>query len=350
MKRRLVLLLAFLLPFGLLACSKPSEPEPSPELPQPLPNVSGPSLPEMEFRQLLLATGSPGGTYDSLGGAIATSWNKNLADSYITVSSLPSGGSIDNLMLLHDGETDIGFVINSIAEAAWNGSAPFEGQAFQDFRAIGTVYPEVFQVAVHQDAGAASLEDLRGKSIAIGPEGSGSAIIAWSVFQAAGIDLETETDVRQDAFADAINKMLSGEIDACSGVLSVPASAITDLDKNGDIALISLSDSVLDSLLAGQPLYSRFSIPGGTYSNTDDVTTISCQAVLYCRADLDEDLAYQLTKSLFIHSSELAQATPAGQYVLQEHALDGITTPLHPGSAAYYRECGISIPNELLAP
>ena len=51
-------------------------------------------------------------------------------------------------------------------------------------------------------------------------------------------------------------------------------------------------------------------IPAGTYSNTEDFQTITCQAVLYCRSDLDDDTVYNITKAFYESAEEIAKSAP----------------------------------------
>ncbi|MDR1946704.1 MAG: TAXI family TRAP transporter solute-binding subunit [Desulfovibrio sp.] len=298
-------------------------------------------------KQLIMVTGSSGGTYYALGGAMAATWNKYLEGKGIMVSSVSSGASVENMNLLHNGEADLAMAMNNVADSAWKGSAPFPEQMHK-FRTLGVIYPEVYQIVAAASTKATKLADLKGKRVAVGPVGSGTAVITELLFKAAGLDMAKDIDAQRDGFGNAAAKMKDGHIDASCAVLSVPASSIVELKTGMDLSYVNISDAELAKLREAHPFFTRFSIPAGTYSNTSSIETVTCQAALYCRADMDEETAYLITKIFYEHGSEVAAAHAAGKSIQLKTALDGITTPLHPGAIRFYKEKNIVIPASIM--
>ena len=106
------------------------------------------------------------------------------------------------------------------------------------------------------------------------------------------------------------------------------------------------SDEILATLQAAEPYFVRKVIPAGTYDGQDeDINTITCKAALYCRADMDEETVYQITKAFYESGDVIAAAHATGKEVQLEGCLEGITTPIHPGAARYFTEMGIEVPN-----
>jgi TRAP transporter TAXI family solute receptor len=298
--------------------------------------------------QLFLLTGSTGGTYFALGGAIGTTLNKHLAGK-VQVTTQPSGASVENFKRIGKGEAHLALAMNNIAEYAWKG----EGESFKDtkaiqnFRAIGVVYPEVYQGFVAADSPVASIADLKDKRVAVGPVGSGTAVISKDIFAEYGLQFN-DFKPEYAGFGDAASKFKDGHIDANFGVLSVPAAAIQDVATVRKIKILEIKGAEFDKLKARYPFFSQFTIPAGTYGNDKDLLTINMQAALYCRNDLKDDLVYELTKTFYENAAEIGAAHAAGKYISLEKALDGITTPLHPGAVKYFQEKGIKIPAEIL--
>jgi TRAP transporter TAXI family solute receptor len=297
-------------------------------------------------KQLIMVTGSSGGTYYALGGAMAATWNKYLENQGIMVSSVASGASVENMNLLDSGEADLAMSMNNVADAAWNGNAPFSG-TMHKFRTLGVIYPEVYQIVAAASTRATKLADLQGKRVAVGPVGSGTAVITELLFRAAGIDMK-DIQAQRDGFGGAAAKMKDGHLDASCAVLSVPASSIIELKTSMDLSYVNISDDELDKLRQSYPFFTRFSIPAGTYGNASSIETITCQAALYCRADIDEETAYRLTKIFYEYASEVASAHAAGNSIRLDNALDGITTPLHPGAIRYYKEKNVAVPDSIM--
>lgn len=329
MRKKLIILLivSFIFSLGLMGCSeKKAEKN----------EVSG-------NVQLKIITGSTGGTYYSLGGAIANVWSKYIDG--IQVTSQPGGASVESINSIVTGEVEIGLAMNNIADDAWNGRGKF-ANPIQDFRVIGVVYPEVFQGIALKGSGVKTIEDLKDKKVAVGPPGSGTAVLSEIVLEEAGI---TFNDIRAEfaGFGDASNKMKDGLIDASMGVLSVPAAAVQDIITVRDIEIIEVEDELYEKIKKKYPFFNKYIIEAGTYGNEEDIQTINCQAALYCSADLSEDIVYELTKVLYEKSSEIGNAHAAGKWINVENALAGITTKLHPGALKYYEELGLVIAEEI---
>jgi uncharacterized protein len=66
------------------------------------------------------------------------------------------------------------------------------------------------------------------------------------------------------------------------------------------------------------------------------------------RADLPDDLVYQLVKAVFENQPRLAKASPAASDTLLQNVVKNTFLPFHPGAIRYYREIGINIPETLV--
>jgi len=298
-----------------------------------------------DSNSLVMGTGSSGGTYFALGSAMAQAMNESMEG--ITITAQSSGASVENLNLMNAGEMDIGLAMNATAVNAWEGTGSFE-TASQNFRCIGVVYHEVYQIVADASTGAKYVTDLAGLKVAVGPAGSGTIGCTELVFEAGGMTLN-DVQAQSDSFGDAASKMQDGHIHAACNVLAVPASSIMEMTTSMKLSYIDITDEQLAYIQAKAPYYTRMVIPAGTYSDqTEDIYTITCQAALYCRADLDEEAVYQMTKALYESAAAIASAHSAGKDINLQSALDGITTPVHKGAARYYEEMGITVDPSLI--
>ena len=62
---------------------------------------------------------------------------------------------------------------------------------------------------------------------------------------------------------------------------------------------------------------------------------------LITRADADEELVYQVTKTLYEQRAQVVERHPAGRAINPANAARDTGTPFHPGAERYYREIGI---------
>ena len=295
----------------------------------------------------VMGTGSTGGTYFALGGAMANAINNQLAPYKITITAQSTGASVENINLMHAGEMDLGIAMNNVAADSYAGTGAFADTGkIEDVKAIGVVYNEVYQIVANANTGAKNVEDLKGLKIAIGPAGSGTLGLSQKVFTAAGIDPDKDIQPQSDSFGDAATKMQDGHIDAACNVLAVPASSIIEMTTSMKLAYVNISDEILAEIQKDAPYFTRKVIPAGTYPDQEeDCNTITCKAVLYCRADLPDDVVYLITKAFYETGDEVAAAHATGKEIQLEGCLEGVTTPIHPGAKRYFEEQGIEVPD-----
>ncbi|WP_411954469.1 TAXI family TRAP transporter solute-binding subunit [Alkalibacillus sp. S2W] len=117
------------------------------------------ATPEDRADEIVMGTGSSGGTYYPLGGEMATVWNNNIDG--VSVTSTETGASVENLASIGRDELDLGMTVHIPAQDAFNGEGEFDGAAVENFAFIGHIYPEVMQIITREETGVESLSDLQ---------------------------------------------------------------------------------------------------------------------------------------------------------------------------------------------
>jgi uncharacterized protein len=288
---------------------------------------------------LTMATGSTGGTYFPLGGAMAGVWTGEIDG--VRVSTQATGASVENLRLLQAGELELIMAVNGVAADALEGTGEFEGEE-HDFTFLGNVYAEVTQVIARADSGIESVEDMAGMRIQIGPPGSGTEVSARAILEAAGIDPDTDVEVFQDTFGDAVDSLRDGVTDAAFGILALPHGGIEDAARAVDMNFISITGDLLDGLLGDDETLSALEVEADTYPGQDEtVTWVTNWATLYAPGDLDDDVAYDIVRVLYEHWEDIAAAHAVGAQIQLDTALDGrADIPIHAGAERFYEEQG----------
>lgn len=284
---------------------------------------------------LILGTGPVGGTYYPLGGAVVRMWNEEVGEP--SVAALATGGSVENLQMLAAGEVHLAMALNGTAARAAAGEEEFAGRPV-DLALLGNLYPEVVQVAAAADSGIATLADLTGKRVAVGPPGSGTRAVAEAILEAAGA---APAERVEEDFGTAALALASGEIDAAVGVLAAPDTALGEAARSGGLTLVPLTEDVRARLMAADPTLEAAEIPGGTYEGVDGPTaTVQSQAALYALADFDADQAHALVEALYEHTGGIANAAAAS--IDAAAAAEGASgVDLHPGAERYFAERGV---------
>lgn len=293
-------------------------------------------------KELLFATGGTAGTYYPLGGAMAQVWNEKGLGIHVTVQS--TGASVENMRLLDKKAADMALAINNVADDAYNGKGEFKDKPVKDFKAVGVVYSEAIQGFVNADSDIKAISGLKGKKVAVGPTGSGTAVTTKIIFKNYGLDF-SEIQPIYATFADAVDQFKDKHVDSAWNVLAVPAAAIQDVSTMRKIRFINIEGPEMQKLIKDYPLFAPYEIPANTYPGQDKpVKTVSLQSVLYVRADMDEDMVYKLTKSLYEDREAMAKNNVVAKQIDLKRAASGVTTPFHPGALKYFKEKGIQVP------
>lgn len=292
---------------------------------------------EAETIFISIATGGTGGVYYPLGGAMAKIFNENIEGANANAEA--TGASIANIQLVEDGDAQLALIQNDISYYAYEGIEMYEDKGKQEsVRGMATVYPETIQIVAHGDSGIESVEDMVGKKVAVGDVGSGTEANARQILAAHGI---TYDDITPDylSFAEAADNLRDGHIDAAFITAGFPTAAITEITQVSDVKIVPVAQDIVDALKVDYPFYTGVEIPAGTYrGQDDDVNTVAVMAMLVVPADMDEELAYNMTKALFENLDVLAAAHDRGADLKLESALDGMSLPLHPGVQKYFDE------------
>lgn len=292
--------------------------------------------PAAEKKFINIATGGTAGTYYPLGGAMAEILNQNIPGVNATAQS--TGASAANINMLAGGSVDLALVQNDVAYYAINGIELFKDKKVEGLQAISTLYPETCQIIALTKSGIKSVADFKGKKIAVGAAGSGVEANTRQILAAHGLTYD-DINAQYLSFAEAANGLKDGNIDAAFVTAGHPTAAIQDLAAQHEITLIPISDEIADKLIAQYPYYTKVTIPADTYSSQKaDTQALAVKAMLIVSSKMDEETAYNITKSIYSNLDKLAATHTVGKLITVESASDGLSIPVHPGAAKFFNE------------
>lgn len=303
------------------------------------------AAPALAQNQLSIATGGTSGTYFPLGGGIAELITNNL-DGY-SASAEVTGASVENIAYIHSGDADIAFSLGDSAYQAYTGTGAFEGRQV-DVVALGALYSNAVQIFVAADSPIQSLSDLVGTRVSVGAPGSGTEVNAQALLSGNGIAYSDLAAAQRFNYSESADAVRDGIIDASILSGGVPNGAIMSLAVSRPLRLIPLTDEEVALAQEADPVFAPYTIPGGTYEGVaDDIASIGIPNVLVVHGEMDDDLAYELTKLVFEEVEYLRSIHPAAIDTTVEFSLSSSPIPLHPGSIRYYEEVGATIPDHL---
>lgn len=96
-------------------------------------------------------------------------------------------------------------------------------------------------------------------------------------------------------------------------------------------------------IVNANPGYIPGTMPAGVYESIDeDVNTLGIVTNMVVRADLPEELVYNMCKVFWENHAEFAAVKGIWNSVKLEDALVGVGIPVHPGAQRCYDELGVS--------
>jgi TRAP transporter TAXI family solute receptor len=289
-------------------------------------------------RYLSIATGGTGGVYYPYGGGIAKVLNDHLPG--VRASAEVTAASVDNLKLIRDGGADIAFTLADTLADAVAGRGAFEGRPVPA-ASLAVLYSNYTHVVTLASSGIRAIPDLRGRTISTGSAGSGTEVIAFRVLQAAGLD--PDRDVRRQALgaSESAGALKDGKIEAFFWSGGLPTAAVQDLAHTPNTNIRLVPTLALIPMLNERhgKLYFPLEIPPGSYPGVATaVPVVGVANILVVNRSMPDDLAYDITRTIFANQAELATIHPEARNLSAQSATQGSPAEFHPGAVRYFRE------------
>jgi len=276
--------------------------------------------------EITIATGTKGGTYFPLGQQFARILEK--LPEIEKVTHKETSASFENMRLLLESKTDIAFVFSPVI-------ATLLQEDRQKLNVMTRLYTDVLLIVTRKGSNIKSLQDLDSKKIYIGKEGSGTKFLAESIFTT--FLIVPSEKVEEGSFEDASRMLVKGELDAAFFVTGKQSLALKIALESGKCSLLDLHDKISEIVSNVSGLNVCF-IPANTYTNqTKSIQTVSAEALLLCRNDLDEELVFLIENALFDNIGNLLLAHSRAQDIRLEKAFDNLPqlVSLHQGAQKF---------------
>jgi TRAP transporter TAXI family solute receptor len=287
--------------------------------------------------RLSIATGGTTGVYYVYGGGLAKQLTDNIANTQATASV--TSGSVENIKLLATGKADIGFSQMDTAADAVNGTGTFTAK--QPVKAIARIYDNYAHVVVAPGVSASKVTDLKGKRVSIGPPNSGTQVLARRLLEAAGLNPDSDITKQQLSINESVQAVKDGTIDAFVWVGGLPTGGVVDLaTSKPDMRMLDVGDVLAKMQEKYGKEYIGLDIDLSVYKLSGTIKTVGVANVLLVPDKMDEQLAYDITKTLFEHKAQLGAVHPEAKKLDAKLGQQVEPVALHPGAARYYKEKG----------
>lgn len=281
--------------------------------------VAQPRLP----RTIRIATGARNGQYHLYGDVLAGSIQERTGR---RVNVLVTDGSVDNQKRLAAGNADLAII--------QRGAVPMAGLAV-----IAPLYEDVVHVVVREGRGVESIRDLSGKSVVLGPYGSGMRASALDVLSHYGLKAESLGDKTTSYFLDL------AEDETLDAAIVTTGFVNTDLQKllaNGGFTLLPIDDA--EAISTRHAHFAPATIPRGLYREGPAVPdrpikTVATTAMLVAAGDVPDPLVEEAVSALYEgnpHWRDRDSRRQVSRLMTAGEARQWSQLPLHPVTQSYF--------------
>jgi TRAP transporter TAXI family solute receptor len=300
----------------------------------------GPVAPAQAKTNIAWGGSSPGGVMYYMVGVAGTVVSRELPD--YNINQVSTGGSTENTKRLLKGELDMGICYGAHVYLAGKQEGPFKKFPKGDMlMGVSKAYAGPTYFVTRPGSGIKTLSDLAGKTVALGPPGSGTVFNTSNMLRAVG--LLDKIKPRMMTFADAGRAMANNQIDAF-GQSSAPAAAVKELAETKGAYIIPFSDEEFKKIFEQYPFYTRVEMAEGTYKGVPaiDLPTLTVYWVAHKR--VSEKAVYDILK--LVNQPKFKKELGDGHKAWKQMAPGvkgylALGAKMHPGAEKYYKEMGL---------
>ena len=262
-----------------------------------------------------------------------------------------TSGSMHNLLGVISGELDAGLTMPALINQAYEGVGIFEKIGPQrQLRAVAAIYTQPVGILVNKNSAIEGLPDFMGRSINIGPEGSGEREIAKILFEQMGWTNKDFSEIFEYATSKVTDGFCSGDIDILIHVFGLPGRFYDNIMNKCDAKLLSLPSVVINEINQKNAFYKKGYIPHQLLPNNDrDVHTLEMDVVVVTRDTVSNEAVGSVLDALFSTPDkvyEIHRAIKASHFSGYDFFSRAIGAPLHDGSKLFIDGQSVENSNE----
>ena len=211
--------------------------------------------------------------------------------------------------------------------------------------ASGVGHPQKIFAIIGKPGTDYSIKDLKGKTLSVGAPGGTMHLDFFRWVEANGLD--PKKDFGKVLFlpaSEAMEAVKTGQVDVAVELSSIPSPQISELSILRPVHILEFLPGARADMMQKYPQYLPTTIEKGAYNGIDQpIETVGTGAMFACRADLPDDLVYEIVKTVYSQEGVdyLGNVIAALKSMSPNLAVSYKPIPLHPGAERYFREIGL---------
>ena len=281
-------------------------------------------------RAPVVGSGAPLGLYYPVAGALAGV----TADPRVLVES--TGGSLENLVRLRAGDLDLAIARSDLVYDAAFGLGPFAVDApYGELRTVMSLHAEPLLVIAAAGSGIATLDDIDGHRVQLGPAGTATSELFALVLGSQEWPEDRYVSADPVALADQTDGLCAGDYDVMAFISGAPSGTVYDALTRCDAQLVAVEGAAIEGLLTDHPALVPAIVPPGTFPGVEaPIPSIGPVALLVTTVDADADWIADLVTRIVDALPQVRAQHPALMDVdVPWMASVGHVVALHDGAA-----------------
>ena len=291
-----------------------------------------------------VGTASQGGTFFAYGSGWANLVAEELG---ISGGAEVTGGPMQNMALVHTGDAQFGMTTMGPARESLEGTNPIApGLQMTNACAMFPMYQTPFSVTALASSGITSIADIpEGAKIGFGPAGSTSDTYFPLMMEALGVNFER----RNGGWDDLGGQLQDGLLDVIAFAAGVPVPAVSQLEVQTDVNIISFTPEEQAKILEAFPV-NDYSIAADTYQTLEeDALSVSMWNFAIANCDLPESFVEAVVDVVMSDNARMVNIHKAAGETVVENWDKNKVMMWHPGAAKWFKEnAGADIPDDMI--
>ncbi|MFH1489922.1 MAG: TAXI family TRAP transporter solute-binding subunit [Pseudomonadota bacterium] len=287
---------------------------------------------------LVMGTAGTQGTWYPMSAGLAAVINKHDKKYNLTIVATPRATD-ENLFRVNKGEFQFGWADPGSLYNAYHGLDKYK----EKHKLLGWMTAHKgFQIIVAlADTGAKRIIDFKGKKVSVGSHGGSSQRHAKIIFPAHGLNWDDFTPKFME-IGQTLDLMKNKLLDGFIYSWGRSSAGLKDLATSRKLNWLPIEKDAAPKILKVFPYFQIGKLNRGDYYLDDPPEMVTWTYQIFCRADLPEELVYDLTKAVFGHLDEVHPITMEAKELKLENQLRDMVIPVHPGALKYYKEKGVA--------
>lgn len=254
----------------------------------------------------------------------------------IQVIVQPTQGALVMPGLLEAGDGQLATLTSIWSHWAYSGTGEYK-KPFRFIRVLQSGNDTFFSLVTRQETGIKTIEDLKGKRVTIDVISLLPKILMEVELQAYGLNPAKDiTILKAEDTPTGLRDLLQGRTDAVC--CSLGGSKMAEYATKMKMVVIPFAMDKASSLQKSLPAMALKTTPNNLSGVAPGIPAASTPMLLIGRADIADDTAYQIVKTLIENYQELKAVNPVMADWKPEAAVNALPIPYHNGAIKYYKE------------